>query len=435
MTKKHIIPNLNRGLNMFFHEVQTGESLFTISKRYGISIDGIHRVNGLVETNIVPGQALLVPLYTYIVQLGDTLFEIARKSFLSLEQLTNANPTVNPSALQPGMRLKIPDISNYLASTLSFYVIRSPELDRALISDFAHYSTSISIFEYHIASNGDVANTLNDFTAIQTTWNYHVRPLVTITNLTPEGFSPELVHQVLNSPTARTNLVNNISYLVTNRGYGGVNIDFERVMAEDRDLFTGFLSELRDRLQPLDRTLTIAVPAKTNEEIPWLRGYDYGGIGSVVDFMFIMAYDWHHAGSVPGPVAPITEVRRTVEFALRYVPSRKIILGMPLYGYDWIIPYSPGRVATAISNQNAIETAMRYQSPIQYSTEFESPFFRYTGQQGLTHEVWFEDVRSMGAKMLLIREYGLQGLGAWQLTLGFTPGTWLLSKFFTIIKV
>ena len=99
--------------------------------------------------------------------------------------------------------------------------------------------------------------------------------------------------------------------------------------------------------------------------------------------MFIMAYDWHHAGSEPGPVAPITDVRRTIEFAIRYVPSRKIIIGVPLYGYDWIIPYSPGRVAPAISNQNAIETAMRYQSPIQYSTEFESPFFRYTDQAGI----------------------------------------------------
>ena len=420
---------------MFFHEVQAGDSLFTISSRYGISIDEIRHVNGLVESNIVPGQALLIPLYTYIVQPGDTFTGIARKSYLSLEQLTAANPAVNPAALQPGMRLTIPNISNYHASALGYYVVRSPELDRALISDFAPYSTSISIFEYHFASNGDIANNLNDLTAIQTTWNYRVRPLVTVTNLTPEGFSPELVHQVLNNPTARTNLVNNISYLVTNRGYGGVNIDFERVMAEDRDLFTGFLRELRDRLQPLGRTLTIALPAKTSEEIPWLKGYDYGGIGSVVDYMFIMAYDWHHAGSEPGPTAPITEVRRTVEFAIKYVPRRKIIIGMPLYGYDWTIPYSPGRVAPAISNQNAVETAMRYQSPIQYSTEFESPFFRYTDQKGLTHEVWFEDVRSMGAKMLLIREYGLQGLGAWQLTLGFTQGPWLLTKFFTILKV
>ena len=168
---------------------------------------------------------------------------------------------------------------------------------------------------------------------------------------------------------------------------------------------------MRDRLKPIGRTLTIAVPAKTSEEIPWLMGYDYGGIGSVVDYMFIMAYDFHHAGSEPGPTAPLPAVQRTVEFAIRYVPRRKIILGMPLYGYDWIIPYSPDRVAPAISNQSAVETAMRFQAPIQYSTEFESPFFRYTDQTGLTREVWFEDVRSMGAKMLLIREYGLQGLG------------------------
>jgi spore germination protein len=420
---------------MFIHIVQSGDSLFSISRRYDSSIDQLRSVNGLEETNIVPGQALLIPLYIYTVQPGDTLISIARKAFVPLEQLRAANPSINPYSLQPGVKLTIPNISNYLADTLGFYVVRTPELDRNLIRDFAPYSTSISIFEYHIAGNGDIANTLNDLTAIQTTWSFRVRPLATITNLTPEGFSPELVHQVLNNPNARTNLVNNISYLVTNRGYGGVNIDFERILAEDRDLFTGFLSELRDRLQPLGRTLTIAVPAKTSEEIPWLRGYDYGGIGSVVNFMFIMAYDFHHAGSEPGPVAPLTDVRRTIEFAIRYVPRKKIIIGVPLYGYDWIIPYSPGSVAPAISNQSAVEMAMRFQSPIQYSTELESPFFRYTDQTGITHEVWFEDVRSMGAKMLLIREYGLQGLGAWQLTLGFTPGPWLLTKFFTIKKV
>lgn len=100
---------------MFFHEVRVGDTLFTISNRYRISIDEIRSVNGLKEANLVPGQALLIPLYTYIVQPGDTFIGIARKSYLSLKQLTNANPTVNPIALQPGMRLTIPNISNYLA--------------------------------------------------------------------------------------------------------------------------------------------------------------------------------------------------------------------------------------------------------------------------------------------------------------------------------
>jgi spore germination protein YaaH len=51
------------------------------------------------------------------------------------------------------------------------------------------------------------------------------------------------------------------------------------------------------------------------------------------------------------------------------------------------------------------------------------------------HEVWFEDVRSMSEKMVLVRKFGLQAIGAWQLTLGFTPGPWLLKKFFTIRTV
>jgi spore germination protein len=423
------------GLKLFIHTVQPGDSLLSISRRYDTSIDQIRAVNGLEITSIVPGQALLIPLYVYTVQPNDTLISIARRAFVPLEQLRVANPLINPYYLQPGMKITIPDISNYLASTLGFYVVRNPEMDRVLIRNFAPYATFISLFEYHIAANGDIANDLNDLAAIEETWRNRVTPLATITNLTPEGFSTEIVHQVLNNPTARTNLVNNIVYLVSRKGYGGVNIDFERVSAEDRDLFTGFLRQLRDRFAPEGYVLTIAVPAKTSEEIPWLRGYDYGGIGAVVDFMFIMAYDWHHAGSEPGPVAPITEVRRTIEFAINKVPRRKIILGVPLYGYDWIIPYQAGTVAQAISNQDAIDTAMRYQSPIQYAEEYESPFFRYRDQQGQMHEVWFEDVRSMSQKLILVREYGLQGNGAWQLTLGFASGPWLLRKFFTIKKV
>lgn len=419
---------------MFIHEVQSGESLFRISRKYGATVDQLRIVNGLVETNIVPGQALLIPLYTYIVQPGDTFFTIAKKAYVTVEQLKNTNPSVNASALQAGTRLQIPNTSNYLASTLSFYVVRSPALDQALIADFAPYASIISLFEYHFTVDGSLVNELNDATAVQTTWQSRVTPIVTITNLTEQGFSPELVHHVLNNPAARTNLINNIVSLISRKGYGGVNIDFEQVPEADRDLFTGFLRQLVERLKPAGLVMTVAVPAKTSENIPWLRGYDYGGIGAVVDYMFIMAYDWHHAGSEPGAGAPITEVRKTVEFAISRLPRSKIILGMPLYGYDWVIPYSPGTAARAISNQDAIATAMNHQSPIQYSRESESPFFQYRDSQGVTHQVWFEDVRSVSAKMALVRQYGLQGLGAWQLTLGFPQGPWLLRKFFRVRK-
>ncbi|KMT23309.1 glycoside hydrolase family 18 protein [Clostridium cylindrosporum] len=418
---------------MFIHTVKPGESLYSISKMYNAPIDQILMVNGLEEVNIVPGQALLIPLYVYTVQPGDTLFTIAKKAYVSLQQLRAANPSIKPYSLQPGMKITIPNISNYLASSLNFYVVRTPSLDRELINRFAPNSTAISIFEYHFLPNGDIANDLDDSAAIQTTWENRATPLVTITNLTPQGFGTELVHQMLNNPSSRRNLINNIVHLVTRKGYGGVNIDFERVSAQDRDLFTGFLRELRDSLGRY--YITVAVPAKTSEDIPWLRGYDYGGIGSVVDSMFVMAYDWHHPGSEPGPVAPIDEVRRTIEFAMKRVPRNKIMLGVPRYGYNWLLPYRPGIAATSTSNQDAIRTAMKYQVPIQYSQEYKSPFFRYRDEQGQLHEVWFEDVRSISEKMKLVREYKLQGRGLWQIALEFAPGPWLVRKFFTIRKI
>ncbi len=424
-----------RGEYVFIHTVEPGESLFSISQRYDYPVDQIRAVNGLEGMNIVPGLALLIPLYVYTVQPGDTFTSIARKAMVSVEQLRAANPAVDPNLLQPGMKITIPNISDYVAATLGFYTVRSPELDQTLIRDFAPYTSSIAIFEYHFAENGDIVNDLNDLAAIQASWGNKVTPLVTITNLTQQGFSTQLVHQVLNNPTARTNLINNIVYLVSRKGYGGVNIDFEQVGAQDRDLFTGFLRQLRDRLEPSRYLLTISVPPITGEDFPWLRGYDYGGIGSVVNFMFIMAYDWHHSGSEPGPVAPITEVRRTIEFAISRIPTRKIVLGVPRYGYDWLLPYRPGTIAPGISNQNAIATAIRYQSPIQYSVEYQTPFFRYRDQQGQLHEVWFEDVRSMSEKMILVRQYNLQSIGAWQLSLGFTAAPWLITKFFTVRKV
>jgi spore germination protein len=215
----------------------------------------------------------------------------------------------------------------------------------------------------------------------------------------------------------------------------GVNIDFEAIRAEDRDMFTGFLRALRDRLKPQGYLITIAVPPKTNDNIPWLRGYDYGAIGAVMDFVFIMAYDWHHADSAPGPVAPINEVRRTIEFALKQMNRNKIILGVPRYGYDWTLPYTPQIRGRAMSSLVATQLAVKNQVHIAYNEEFEAPSFEYLDGVGRRHAVWFEDVRSFSGKYKLVRKYRLLGMGAWQLGLGFPQAPWLMRKFFRIEKV
>ncbi len=136
-------------------------------------------------------------------------------------------------------------------------------------------------------------------------------------------------------------------------------------------------------------------------------------------------------------VAPINSVRRVVEYGVTQIPPQKLLLGMPNYGYDWPLPFVQGEtVATTIGNVEAVEIAQRAGVPIQYDEGSQAPFFRYFNlDNGQEHEVWFEDARSVQAKARLVNEFGLYGIGIWQL-MRYFPQMWLvLNSMHEIIKL
>src|SRR5699024_3192322 len=90
-----------RRMTLFIYTVQSGDSLFTISQKFDVSIDRIRSVNGLVEPTLVPGQALLINTNPYTVQPGDSFYTIAHKAFIPVNLLMDANPSVDPNFLQP----------------------------------------------------------------------------------------------------------------------------------------------------------------------------------------------------------------------------------------------------------------------------------------------------------------------------------------------
>ena len=137
------------------------------------------------------------------------------------------------------------------------------------------------------------------------------------------------------------------------------------------------------------------------------------------------SYEWGYTYGPPMAVAPIPNVRAVLDYAVTEIPPEKIFLGVPNYGYDWPLPFVQGVTrAQSISNQRAIELAVEHRIAIQYDETAQSPFFHYTDENGTVHEVWFEDARSMAAKLELIAEYGLRGAGFWNLMRPFSQ-TWL----------
>jgi spore germination protein len=111
-------------------------------------------------------------------------------------------------------------------------------------------------------------------------------------------------------------------------------------------------------------------------------------------------------------------------------------MGIPNYAYDWPLPFVKGQTAAdSIPNQEAILRASQYGVTVQFDEQAQSPFYNYTDAKGVDHVVWFDDVRSMNAKLRLINEFKLAGGGVWQI-MSFFPGLWLnVNNLYTLKKL
>lgn len=133
-------------------------------------------------------------------------------------------------------------------------------------------------------------------------------------------------------------------------------------------------------------------------------------------------------------VAPLNQVARVVSYATAVIPPEKILMGIPNYGYDWQLPFIRGQTrATVISPAFAVSQAIEMGAPIVYDEIAETPHYNYWRNRA-EHEVWFEDARSIDAKLALASENDLQGVSIWNLMREF-PQLWLvLNEKYNIVK-
>ena len=106
-----------------------------------------------------------------------------------------------------------------------------------------------------------------------------------------------------------------------------------------------------------------------------------------------MTYEWGHTNGPPMSVAPLNRVEEVVRYALTEIPSDKIMMGIPNYGYVWRLPYQKGVPAHSIGNVQAVEIALQYGASISFDEEAQSPYFYFSDEMGIPHVVWFEDAK------------------------------------------
>jgi spore germination protein YaaH len=207
----------------------------------------------------------------------------------------------------------------------------------------------------------------------------------------------------------------------------GVNVDIENVTDIDRDNYTDLVRLLRSKI-PAHKEVSVAVAANPNG---WTKGwhgsYDYPKLAQYSDYLMIMAYDESYPGGLSGPVASISFVEKSIQYALNQgVPSHKVVLGLPHYGRYWKEGDAVG--GFGISNLLIEEILKKYTHSITYDEIAQSPKVTFeirstdptTVINGTTlspgfYTLWYENNQSIKKKVELVDKYHIKGTGSWSI--------------------
>jgi spore germination protein len=418
-----------------WHVIKSGETLWSISQKYGVTINSIIQANQITNANVLyPGTRLLIPSRIHVIQPGETLWQVANTYGVTVQALISENQIQNPNLIYPGLQLRVPVQKPTVE--VNAYSYQADASGAETIHELGDFLTYASPFAYLINESGDLQPVRDDL-MIQAAIEENVVPMMSITNFTSTAAGSNLAHTILASPEIREKVITNILRIMEEKGYKGVNIDFENVLPADRVNYNQFLQLTVDRLHPRGYFVSTAVAPKQSATQAGLlyEAHDYEAHGRIADFVVLMTYEWGYRLGPPQAISPVNQMRRVVEYALSVMPAEKIFLGFQIYARDWLLPHVQGQEAETFSTQEAVARAVKYGAAIQYDTLTQSPFFRYVDEQGRGHEVWFEDARSAQAKFDLAKEFKLRGISYWALGYPY-PSNWtLLRDNFNIRKL
>jgi spore germination protein len=262
---------------------------------------------------------------------------------------------------------------------------------------------------FHLDANGDVyGDDSPDVTQFAKAHGIKIMPIV------DNGeFDPDVAHDILIDGHTQTRALDGLTWMVNNFGYDGVNIDFENLYNSDRDGFSGFMSNVYARVHRENgKMVTLALASKTKETFDGFAGpFDYASLAPSFDLAVVMTYDDHYAGGEAGPVAPLDWDEQVIDYATKFIPPSKLLLGLPFYGYNWNV--SAGGWARAMSYDDIVRTVFAHGPGIQMDQPSGTPVYTYDSGNGV-HQIWFENSTSLGYKLALAAKHGLAGWGAWR---------------------
>ncbi|MGG4215883.1 glycosyl hydrolase family 18 protein [Paenibacillus alvei] len=235
--------------------------------------------------------------------------------------------------------------------------------------------------------------------------------------LLSNSFNPELTTEALSTFERRKSIVDQMISLAQQNDLDGINIDFENVHTKDGPNVTQFLRELKPMAREHDLILSIDVTPKSQSEM-WSVFLDRKALGTITDYLMVMAYDEHWAASPKaGSVASLPWTEASIKRIIREdeVPSQKVVLGIPLYTRVWSETPKEGKIkvtSKSLGMESAADIIAQFKLKPKFRASEGQNYVEYT-EDGVVKKIWLEDQVSLKARVELAKSLKLGGIGVW----------------------
>ena len=218
----------------------------------------------------------------------------------------------------------------------------------------------------------------------------------------------------LSSTAARANIIQQLMEQAAAVGMDGINVDFESLSEDVGIHFLEFLRELSIECHKNNLVLSVF---SIDDPVPtYSKHYNRTEQGIVADYVIIMGYDEHYAGSTDaGSVSSLGFVKAGIEDTLKEVPAQKVINAIPFYTRVWIQPFGAGNLTSEVLGMDgAANYISEHGMDTYWDDEAGQNVASVEAEDGI-YTIWVEDEQSIGEKMKLIQENQLAGVAEWKL--------------------
>ncbi|AHB47831.1 polysaccharide deacetylase [Hyphomicrobium nitrativorans NL23] len=230
---------------------------------------------------------------------------------------------------------------------------------------------------------------------------FEIIPVLNNYNVQTGLWEGETVTQLLASDMAVETLIGNIVNEIELRRYQGIAIDFKRIGDESVAQFLAFVKKLKQRLESIDKSLFVTLPA-------YERRFDVWTLADSADRLILLAYDQHWEQSAAGPLSAQGWFEAQLEHAFKRVDGSKFIVALGSYAMDWSHSSTP--TARRISVSDAWEILGDSDAQFWFEGQSLNGMFSYVSPGNVSHSVWMLDgvtMHNQTASALAMEPFGL----------------------------